>query len=469
MKDLVSFGQWLKQQRLARDLTQKQLADILSCSPSTIRKLEAGVRRPSRQLAEQLAKNFDLPLDSIQSLIQSARTHSPGEQPDTALSTLPRHHADLSAQLTSFVKSEQEVAAALTRLELEYENVRAALKRVVGSEDPDLELGIGSSLMGFRDGYGYLSEKRQRLESTSAQTGNQFTHIRARALHLAGALARAQADYDQAQMLHEQSLMLYEILGDERGVASELDHLAWVALSRGDYEQSADHASESLSIFRRLGDKRGIANSLNHLGWIALERSDHNRARSSYQESLVLAQELQDKYACTRALNNLGEVARSQKDYKQARILYNQSLALAQEIEHEQGVAAALHNLGYVALRENNPNQARSFFEDSLKLFQKLGDKQGVVECLAGLGGASVLEGSPTLAVQLLAAANALLEALGSPFQPTDRIEYDFNLNAAHVSLDAETFKKAWKAGIEMTAEQAIASASKLVETTTSS
>jgi transcriptional regulator with XRE-family HTH domain len=51
----TSFGQWLKQQRKARDLTQSDLARLVGCAVVTLRKIEAGALRPSRQVAERLA------------------------------------------------------------------------------------------------------------------------------------------------------------------------------------------------------------------------------------------------------------------------------------------------------------------------------------------------------------------------------------------------------------------------------
>ena len=50
------FGIWLRQRRKALDLTQEQLAATIDVSLPTIVKIEAGQRRPSRQVAELLAR-----------------------------------------------------------------------------------------------------------------------------------------------------------------------------------------------------------------------------------------------------------------------------------------------------------------------------------------------------------------------------------------------------------------------------
>jgi transcriptional regulator with XRE-family HTH domain len=43
-----SFGAWLKQRRLALDLSRQDLAAGAGCAVETIRKLEVGRRRPSK-------------------------------------------------------------------------------------------------------------------------------------------------------------------------------------------------------------------------------------------------------------------------------------------------------------------------------------------------------------------------------------------------------------------------------------
>ena len=55
MTERSTFGHWLKQRRRALGLTQAQLAEQLPCAVETIRKLERGSRRPSKDLAERLA------------------------------------------------------------------------------------------------------------------------------------------------------------------------------------------------------------------------------------------------------------------------------------------------------------------------------------------------------------------------------------------------------------------------------
>src|SRR6266516_5496138 len=51
----LTFGDWLRRQRRALDLTRAELAASVGCSVSALRKFEADELRPSRPLAEALA------------------------------------------------------------------------------------------------------------------------------------------------------------------------------------------------------------------------------------------------------------------------------------------------------------------------------------------------------------------------------------------------------------------------------
>src|SRR5262245_25397749 len=76
MSDL-SFGSWLKLRRKALDMTQEELARQVGCAAVTIQKIETGALRPSRQIAERLADQLQVPLSERQAFINSARS-APG-------------------------------------------------------------------------------------------------------------------------------------------------------------------------------------------------------------------------------------------------------------------------------------------------------------------------------------------------------------------------------------------------------
>src|SRR3954451_21711296 len=73
MHDPLPFGAWLRQYRGARDLTRQDLARLIGCSVETIRKIESGERRPSKQVAQLLAERLDIAPEDRAVLAQYAR------------------------------------------------------------------------------------------------------------------------------------------------------------------------------------------------------------------------------------------------------------------------------------------------------------------------------------------------------------------------------------------------------------
>jgi WD40 repeat protein/transcriptional regulator with XRE-family HTH domain len=73
MHEATNFAELMREHRKARDLTQERLAHKVGCATVTLKKIEAGKLRPSRQIAERLAEALGLPLAQRHSFVQLAR------------------------------------------------------------------------------------------------------------------------------------------------------------------------------------------------------------------------------------------------------------------------------------------------------------------------------------------------------------------------------------------------------------
>lgn len=69
----LSFGYWVRRRRKALDLTQAELGRRTGASEAMIRKIEADERRPSRELAESLAKHLAIPPAEREAFLLAAR------------------------------------------------------------------------------------------------------------------------------------------------------------------------------------------------------------------------------------------------------------------------------------------------------------------------------------------------------------------------------------------------------------
>jgi predicted ATPase/transcriptional regulator with XRE-family HTH domain len=119
------FGSWLRQQRKALDMTQAELAKKVGCATVTVKKIETGARRPSKQIAERLATIFAIETSKQATFMTFARGLTPIVVAPAAWTGTVHH---LPSQQTTFVGRYGELAQ-LQRL---FDDPDARLLTIVG-------------------------------------------------------------------------------------------------------------------------------------------------------------------------------------------------------------------------------------------------------------------------------------------------------------------------------------------------
>jgi predicted ATPase/DNA-binding XRE family transcriptional regulator len=107
----LSFGRLLRRLRKAHDLTQEALAQQAYCAVDTIKKIEQGVRRPSRQLAEQFADCLGLIGDERAAFLAAARAVGGDELAARRGPAPTQRRARLPEQPTPLIGRTAELAA----------------------------------------------------------------------------------------------------------------------------------------------------------------------------------------------------------------------------------------------------------------------------------------------------------------------------------------------------------------------
>jgi predicted ATPase/class 3 adenylate cyclase len=383
----------------------------------------------------------------------------------------------------------------LDRLQVEHDNLRAALDHSIEARAGEAALRLAGALRRFWLIRGYWAEGRQYLETALTVTDTNGTP-RTRALAGAAILAQSQGDYGRAEVLSRERLTLQRALGDKRGIADSLNSLGIAMLERGDYRAArelldeslaygrevgdpqatasalinlanvAEHegdyetagrlCEESLELFRTIGDRRGSAFALNLLGLVASDQGDYVAARTRFEAGLAMRQELGDKRGIAGSFLQLGTIARKRGDDELARAYYRESLDIQRALGDQRGIATTVLNLGLVACRQGDLPRASELVVESLTIRAAQGNRTRIAECLEGLAmAAESSEGS----ARLLGAASVLREAAGTPIPLAERSDHDALIEKVRRALDPTEFQAAWEQGRAMSLDQAVAHA----------
>ena len=344
----------------------------------------------------------------------------------------------------------------LSLCDVEIDNLRFALDWLFQTRDLDWAFRLCRALFRFWDMREHLTEGRGRLETVLRLAGNERSKERAGISVFLGALATTLGDYLAGQRFLEQSLSLYEEVGDESGIAASLNALAVLARDRGDYASAQSNFERSLACWRLLPDRLAIARCLHNLANVVKVRGDYARARWALHEATDIFEELGDRAGAAWSINQQGDVAREQGDISAARSLYQRALSIFRDTGDPWGSARSLTDLGYVDCERGDHSAAHASYREAMQIFSALGHRRGIARTLEGYACLAVAQGNAERALKLAAAAARLRCLISAPLHQADQSKLNHTLLSAWKSLNEVDGKLAWDAGSAMSPEEAI-------------
>ena len=163
----------------------------------------------------------------------------------------------------------------LERLELEHDNLRAALSWASADGDAETAVRLASSLYPMWDLHGHYREGLAWLQRVLALEGEVPSVVRARALLGVATLATIQADLELGATACEEAAGLSAEVGDPAGLAHALQYLGLGATLAGEHEMAEDLLGQSLEAAGQAGDDWLTAFAHVFRGALALNREDH--------------------------------------------------------------------------------------------------------------------------------------------------------------------------------------------------
>lgn len=304
--------------------------------------------------------------------------------------------------------------ALLERLDLDRDNIRAALAWSVQKEPDSIGLPLAASLRwywyyGFRwsEGVDSLNRALQR-----SRTG--LSHDRAAALTALGTLTGYLGDLRTARSLLGESETMWRELGDERELAFNLSAMAQLLAALGDVDAAARYAPEAVTLARKHGIAWDVGYCLtNAAAFVAQVRGDYSEADRYLAEAEDIWSRSRHPLGFPFVLN--------------ARAL----LALTRNDHHTAA------RLARAALAETRDRRELWFSSRSFRIL------------------AFTSAGDPLRAARLLGAADAMLQTMTTGMLLHEKREHERLLSSLNRELTGEVLEAAMREGRDMSYDDA--------------
>jgi predicted ATPase/transcriptional regulator with XRE-family HTH domain len=303
------------------------------------------------------------------------------------------------------------------RLELEEENLRAALHWLMENHETELALRLAGSVWRYWQRQGNLGEGRRWLEEGLTKGKDISKEVRANALW--GAI--------------------------------------WLTYHQGDYLRANEESAEYLPLARELNDPLSVRNALTGLGVTDVALGRYDEGVAYLRESLAICRGIGKNWHLGTSLLNLGRTIMHLGDPQEAVLLLEEALAVYRELRNKAFVARTEGYLGYAALLRSDYELAQNYFRQSLREFSNLHETMGIAEGLEGLAAVFAVTDHPDQTARLAAASGVIRETIAARALPLDQATFQAYVQQARNAIDPESWTIAWVEGIRMSTEDAVA------------
>ena len=198
----------------------------------------------------------------------------------------------------------------------------------------------------------------------------------------------AKSDYISVFEYWEQSLAVFDSIGDMNGVSNILNNIGSVYFEQGDDASAVEYFIRAIKIAEDSGNKLRMASAYLNIGTLYSNKVDtQEKAKEYFSLALKIAEELNLYDMLGTTAVNIGEYYYDMNEYDSALIYYDMSLK-AFEIDGSGTIPYTLNNIGILHATRGEYPSAIKFHEDAYAISKQNKDKKQMAQSLIGLGNA---------------------------------------------------------------------------------
>ena len=245
----------------------------------------------------------------------------------------------------------------LDQLDLEIDNLRAAMDWSLHSTDRNRGLRIPAWLHAYWVARSHLTEARRRLEAALAySTSQDLEHCRA--LAALCYVAMFSGDMPLARRSAEKAVVLARQIDDPLTLVTALGLLAHVLIQLQPDQETRALAHEALSTARAVGNEPALAMTLAGSAFITWVTGEPQRAREYLAEGLRLARHAGSRTALLANIGQLGWMDVLEGRFDDAAVILDEASILSQELRDARLEAHVWSDRGFLDLYRGRYDEA---------------------------------------------------------------------------------------------------------------
>ena len=351
----------------------------------------------------------------------------------------------------------------LDRMELEHDNLRAALEWST-SNHPDKALKLIYIMGSFWVGRDYNQEARRwcQMVLERAQSLPNMDDVRAKVYGILGWSSIGIGDHRIGRDASEAGIALARKVSDVVTIGRLLGLLSLACIFQGDFPAAEQALAEAETIAHQTGLAEQLATVFTTRAQLAfVGYRDAVQAKIYLDRAIAVSAMIENQWATAMSLFGMGRVAGGMGDLQTAREKFAQSAELARKIGNKRQMYSCYSELAHV-LRENGQlDEPLGIYRDLLPKWKDLGHRAAVaheLECIAYI---LAKKDQPERAAAILGAAEALRKMIESVPTLMEQAEYEQEIEALRGKLPGSAFEKAWAEGQKLNMDEAMALALK--------
>ena len=249
--------------------------------------------------------------------------------------------------------------SVLDRLEVEHDNLRAALRWMIDGDRADLALRLGSAIWRFWQLRGHLNEAHNWFEEIfTLPSAAERNERRQAGLTANASVAYWQYRFDDAARAYQEALDIAREIGDTAAEVDSLYNLAFMARIEGDTDRAIELFQRCRVMYREMGNEVGAAYTMWGESWMLTLSQDYEPAQVLAHQAIEIFKRAGDRFGQSLAQYAIARSSIEKGNFEGGVKAYLEALDLSRAMRDYTSMAAMLDEIGLIALERGEPKLA---------------------------------------------------------------------------------------------------------------